>query len=386
MEIIHLWPEEPAIHGEEITISFTLDLPGSSQKRLWFRLPSSHRSSLSHSCDSFILASLFIAMQTPANIVVHGMVSPSLLNNLEEFQAAWVAWKPNKYHKIEISAEIEEEQKPAETSSMITAFSGGVDSCFTVYHRRAGRDKVNKEKIKTGLFIHGFDIPLNRIEESAIAAQKAQFMLNSLGIEMIPMTVNMKKQGDDWEDSYAAKLAACLMLLQNGYSAGIIPSSYPYINLQFPWGTNPLTDWLLSSQSFPIIHDGSGFTRGEKILEIAQWPEALKVLRVCPRGKKRGSNCCYCVKCVRNILYFRLNGLGLPACFENDVTNWQILRLRFPFARQISDYKLLLKMAEKTNAKGSWIQAVRFSIAINQAGYWLKKLFNKSETDRLLRL
>ncbi|NET10990.1 MAG: SH3 domain-containing protein, partial [Symploca sp. SIO2B6] len=39
----------------------------------------------------------------------------------------------------------------------------------------------------------------------------------------------------------------------------------PYQSLKLPWGTNPITDGLLSSKTFQSIHDGAAFTRLEKI-------------------------------------------------------------------------------------------------------------------------
>ena len=40
---------------------------------------------------------------------VHAGVSPSLLRNLEEFQAAWACWRPGHYARIGISADAERE-------------------------------------------------------------------------------------------------------------------------------------------------------------------------------------------------------------------------------------------------------------------------------------
>ena len=63
------------------------------------------------------------------------------------------------------------------------------------------------------------------------------------------------------------------MLFQGIYRAGLFASSEPYQALVSPWGAHPLTDRLLSSNSFEIIHDGADFTRTQKTAQLCEWPE-----------------------------------------------------------------------------------------------------------------
>ncbi len=114
--------------------------------------------------------------------------------------------------------------------------------------------------------------------------------------------------------------------LQGGYSEGLIPSSLPYHALVLPWGSNPLTDPLLSIRTFAIVHDGAAFTRAEKVKQIAHWRQALQNLRVCWEGDRKDGNCGHCEKCIQTILNFRAVGLGLPPCFDQDVADEEILQ------------------------------------------------------------
>jgi len=366
MKTLHLWPEATNQNDDQITAGFTLEEPGVERKQFWYRLPATRRSALSQSCDPFLLAVLFKAMRTPAHLVVHGPVSPSLLRNLEEYQTIWANWCPETYSHIEIQADSEQEQSQAPTGAVVSGFSGGLDSSFSVYRHRTQNLGRARQNLTAAIFIHGFDIALSRVEAYQRAAVNARIMLDSLGVEMIPLAMNLKQMGDRWEHSHAAALASCLMLLQGGFSAGLIASSYPYADLQIGWGSNPVTDWLLSSASFQIIHDGAGFNRFEKIRAISEWPAALQHLRVCLRGKERDKNCCQCRKCVRAILYFRFAGCGLPPCFEHDVSNLQVLRINFPSQAGINILHEMLDAAHTGRASLSTRLAIHGSILLNR--------------------
>jgi hypothetical protein len=366
MKKFHLWPEEPYVDQDQVAASFCLEMESGERQQLWFRMPIKQRQALITHCDPFVLAALFRAMRAPADLVVHGGASPSLLRNLEEYQAVWVKWRPKVYSKIEIQADSEIEAPKLETTAAVLGFSGGVDSSFTVYHHLRGNPGRRHQDVQAAVFAHGFDIALSRKESYERAAKKAKAMLDSLGVEMIPMAINLKQLGDDWGDSHAAGLAACLMLLGGRFASGLIASSYPYSYLQSGWGSNPVSDWLLSSDSFTIVHDSAGFTRYEKVCALTEWPEALENLRVCIRGAEREKNCCRCHKCVRVMLYFRFAGAGLPPAFERDVSNFQVLCTSFPSEGLIRVFEEVLANARATRAPTATALALRGAIFLNR--------------------
>ena len=49
------------------------------------------------------------------------------------------------------------------------------------------------------------------------------------------------------------------------FSHALVGSSEPYDALVLPWGSNPVTDRLLSGGRLAIVHDGAGFSRTDKI-------------------------------------------------------------------------------------------------------------------------
>lgn len=359
MRKTHLWKEEVVEANGLLTISATIENPDRERTNLWYRVPAKYSSAITESCDPFVVAIIFAIMNQSTDLVVHGEVSPSLLRNLEEFQAAWFSWQPNQYRQVKISAEIEREQSRTEVvERAISGFSGGLDSCFTAYrHRQQSSDRF-QYNLQAGLMVHGFDIPLYQEEVFERAAEKSRVMLDSLGLELIPIATNLKGLFKvDWEDSCSTAIASCFMLLQKSYTTGLIASSYSYRNLIFPLGSNPLTDRLIRSKSFEIIHDGALYSRSEKAKGIIDWPEALENLRVCWRGKHKDRNCGRCEKCIRTILNFRVLGSGLPLGFEKDVTDEQILELKVN-RLQLHDLEEILNIAKTENISDSWVQAL----------------------------
>jgi hypothetical protein len=381
MRKTHLWQEAAEVDSYT-TVSVTIEHPNQTRDRLWYRMSSEYSSLITQSCDPFVVATIFLAMQQRTDVVVHGEVSPSLLQNLAEFQAVWTCWCPKRYRQVEITADVEREQLKADSNKAIAAFSGGVDSCFTVFRHSTKRCGRIGRNLQAGLMVQGFDIPLEQQETFDRAAEKSRAMLASLGMELIPIATNFRELEQDWEDAHGTGIASCLMLFQRGFEAGIIASSDPYDALNLPYGSNPVSDWLLSSQSFQIVHDGASFNRIEKIREIANWPEVPANLRVCWEGSQKDRNCGRCEKCIRNILAFRVLGLGLPPCFEQDVTDSQILGIKNLKKSQLIELDPILAAARSAGISDSWVTALDRCISRERRIATLKE-FNDALKKRL---
>ncbi len=248
----------------------------------------------------------------------------------------------------------------------LTSFSGGVDSSFTVWrhhHKMAGRAT---KKLTAGLLIQGFEIPLRQKKAFQHAAHKALCQLDSLGMSLIPMVTNYRHLMKDFFDSHTPAIAACMMLLQAGFAGGVIPSTYNYAHLVLTWPSSPLTDHLLSSGTFPIHHDGAGYTRFDKIRAISAWPETRQNLRVCNQAPSRDRNCCHCEKCMSTILAFRLISKDLPPCFEEDLSTAQIATMRFPSQAELTDAQIVYQEARRLGVQAPWVQALRFTLLWNR--------------------
>lgn len=356
----HLWKEDFVEHNGHVVAGATIESDGGVKSHLWYRFPSEYRHLLTESADPFVVATLFFAMKKGTDLIVHGQVSPSLLQNLEEFQSAWSCWCPARYSKIEIRADLETELKETcSPDSTISAFSGGVDSCFTVWRHHSKNCGRSTCDIRASLMVHGFDIPLGEHGIFVSAADRSRRMLDDFGIELITMATNFREfSTDDWSYTHGAAVASCLMFFQGTYKNGLIPSTDPYNYLVLPWGSNPLTDRLLSCNSFSIIHDGASFSRNEKVREISRWPAAAENLRVCHQGEFKDRNCGRCEKCIRTILNFRVMGLQLPPCFEQDISNNEIEQLNGLNNSQIVEFEQILFAARDAGITESWVKSL----------------------------
>lgn len=333
--------------------------------RLWYRVEDQHEPELTRHADPLVLGSLMIAMHEGNELRVHGTASPSLLRNLEEFQRAWAAWKPDYYKVIEVRADHEVEPSYPSRNEAICCFSGGVDSCFTAYRQARGIGVSFPFTLKTAVLVHGFDIPLLETGYFESAAAKVTSQLNSIGIGLYRVATNFKEISIFWPHANATGVASVLSLFQRRYHTGLVGQTVPYDSYRnLVEGSNPLTDPMLSSDSFRIVPDGAGFQRWEKIRLISDWTEGMEHLRVCWEGEKKDANCCDCEKCIRNILTFRALGLQVPASFPvtpSDERIYQLGPLK-EFTIGIGYDSLLALARESGREKEGWVIAIKKAI------------------------
>ena len=155
-------------------------------------------------------------------------------------------------------------------------------------------------------------------------------------------------------------LAACLHLLGRGYATGLIASSHVYETLRFPWGSNPVTDPMLGSASFSIVHDGCDLTRCEKAEVIADWDTAQRHLRVCWQGEHLDRNCGTCIRCAATALCFTAVGRPIPPSIPVSSPGEGVERLRAlePTPRQLGNFKNMVLMARSKRISEPWVAAL----------------------------
>ncbi|NEQ77073.1 MAG: hypothetical protein F6K23_31125 [Okeania sp. SIO2C9] len=377
MAKIHLWQEETKIINNLVHVSTTIEMSNQSQVNLWYRFSLKYQEEINTTCDSFVIATILLAMSQGCDLIVHGQVSPSLLDNLDEFQDAWCCYPLQKYTKIMVQADTEKElEKPLGQPKAISAFSGGLDSCFTAFRHSKDVHRRKKYNLLAGLMVHGLDIPISQEDVFTRALKKSIIITNSLGIELIEMATNFRQVIKlDWEDVFNTTVASCLHFFSKGYTQGIIPASTYYTKMVLPSAFDPITDSFLSSKSLEIINDGSAFTRLQKTEKILNWQEITENLRVCWQGENKDQNCGKCEKCIRTILTFRALNYGLPCCFEKDVTDQQILNLKLR-GLEIGVMESLINQIQardKSLLSQSWVKALQKSIKRNRILEYIKK-------------
>ncbi|NBS41493.1 hypothetical protein EBS80_02430, partial [bacterium] len=277
-------------------------------RTLWFEVPEAFSSWIDASMDPFLIVSLPAAMRAREDLVVDGSVDTTLLENLEGWQALYVGWFPDRFFPITVRAP-QRTTRPAATDGIaVSAFSGGVDSFYTLFESLAGRVG---NPVAACLYVHGFDYALWRTETYEITSRRYEERCESLGIRLIRVRTNahefLNAGGVPWDDGHGAALAACAHLLGARVSRFLIASSHADPD-SYPRGSHPESDRRLSSSRTEIIHHGHPCTRVEKIDAVAARPECASLLRVCWARPNGIGNCGRCEKCLRTMVALDLLG------------------------------------------------------------------------------
>lgn len=337
MSLGHLYIDDSnAADGERAA---KLVLPGAREKLVWFR--ADQPLCTESGADPFLAATVLTWMEAHCDVHVHGNVSRRLLAGLTEWQAAWARWRPKRYRQVRVTVDDVRDER-ALTEKTVLAFSGGVDAAYSLRRhatRAAGWQQVD---LKAALLVHGFDIPLEQVSVFDRARARAQLMLDGTGVSLLTISTNLRELGLIWEDAFATAVVGSLTLLAPQYGIGLIGSSEPYDRLVLPWGSNPVTDPLLSSGLMEIRHDGAAAGRTEKVRLLAEWPGA-DYLRVCWQGEELDRNCGRCEKCLRTRLNFALAGVRRPGCFGHEEEPLNAIRLGSTGQR--AEWKALLDEA-----------------------------------------
>jgi len=360
MKEMILLPQPVEINGDDHVRRCVVNRVGDgthdSQKELWFRLPCSITLPEESDCDSYLLAVFMDALKEGRRIVVKGSVSGVLLSNLIEYQAVWHKWLPGVYGIVDIHVDLVRESG-SPTPGAVSAFSGGVDAAFTVWRHSQKKWSYRSQDIKLGVFVHGFDIPLADADAFASAFARSKETLRDLSIKLFPIATNCRDISSvSWEHSFASALVAALSNFKRTAGICLVGSGGDYNNLVIPWGSSPISDHLLGSDEFCVLHDGASHSRTEKVKEISAWKKGVENLRVCWEGELKDRNCGKCEKCLRTKLNFLATGAQLPGCFVDGDIAFSAIRLRN--TPQYSALKSICHHARQNRVQAAWLPEV----------------------------
>ena len=143
-----------------------------------------------------------------------------------------------------------------------------------------------------------------------------QQVADFFGVDATAVATNLWETGwplaADWgKVAHGCALAAVGLLFEERYKSLLIPSTHRYDDL-IPWGSHPLTDPLLSTNSLKVIHDGAAYSRVAKSERLSKCELALSTLQVCWETKAY-ANCEKCEKCCWTMAILMLLG-ALERC------------------------------------------------------------------------
>jgi hypothetical protein len=354
---IRVFPEPPVPVDGRVVLGAHIEGLGTQPQRLWFSVEARHAPYLSSLADPFACALQLPAMRSGAALVIHGPVSHALLRNLEQFQQIWHTWAPSEVTPISMRADQEVESAP-QSDNTLMLFSAGADSSFSVYRHHRGLVGRRSRRISAGLMVLGFDIPHFEVDEFRAAFENSRRMLESLGIDLWSMATNFRDVVGDWEPGHGTAIAACAHCFAGHFATALVASTSTAASLDSPWGSHVLTDRLLSSDRVRVVTDGEDVGKLDKVILLAEWPEAMRRLRVCWMSERRDRNCGECPKCVLTSLLFLANGLPLPSTLRRPAPE-RVRRLPLHAAWEVRTIHGLLERASAVRvADQPWFLAL----------------------------
>jgi len=281
--------------------------PANFPEYLWYRVPEQFSQHISLQSDPFLIPGLMAGMQFKEDIEVRGTVSPRLAYHLEEYQHLLNFRLPTDLNIVDVKyAHLKSLQTtPAAVGA---AFSGGVDSFFTLWKHLPGNQPIPDYRISHTLFLHGYDILNKDRSDYQTIYSRFQKTLKQIHIELVSMETNMFNiiaPRLRMNLFYGPVLVGSAHVFGNLFQRFFIPSSNDYRQLK-TWAStsDPSADPLLSTETLEIIHHGAATRRMEKVEAISDWEPAQSNLRVCLPGDLDGHviNCSRCEKCVRTMI------------------------------------------------------------------------------------
>jgi len=279
------------------------DLPDA----VWFEVPARFGDLLVARADAFAALLCPLAMALGEDLDVRGPLSPRLLLGLREWQEAVHAWLPGTFRVARVEAA--ELSRPAGGGSVAAAFSGGVDSFYTLWCHLAKNEPVPELRVGRALFVQGIDIDAGEAGRFDELARAYAELLARHGVELVPIRTNAKDFSRRLRKGFRVGTMpmAAALALGAGLARFLSPASHVYDNLE-PWASHPGLDYLLATETLEVVYHGGGLTRLDKLRVLADWEATHTHLRVCRRGGAGAPNCGRCQKCIGTMV--RLEVLG----------------------------------------------------------------------------
>jgi hypothetical protein len=330
--------------------------------------------------EPFLVALSSRAALAHTPIEVEGPISERLHTGLDEYWRVFSCWRPDTFAPVEVRHG-GFCTRATHGSHLAAAFTGGVDSFFTLFRHTARRESALEpapQGMAYALFVHGFDIPLEDEATYRVAADAYEQALAPLGVQLLRVATNLKQFMRKWDYSHGSALCGTAMLTRRAIGRFLVPSSKTYTTLE-PWGSDPLVDPLLSSDGFDVVHDGAAFSRFDKLHAMREWPVIRPLLRTCYAHPDGLANCGRCAKCLRTMLVLAALGIleqfptfpRVPSLRAFAGTSWETRHQQL-FGRQAVEYATGRGASEIARVGKTVLARSRRKALLREVRSWLK--------------
>ena len=244
--------------GNKVRVSAYIEVETKKEfsKTLWYEFDKEYEKYISKSLNGFVVAMILFAMYLKEDIKVKGKMSSKLAYGLKQLQGYFNFWYPREFKKIKIKLDGYEVRKTNPKGVMCT-FSGGVDSFYTLYSHLPENEDNLPHQVTHCMIMDGFAVPLNdeMTHSYNVIKESYEKMTKKLGTKLVFVTTNISDFYHGKIDPYSIDgpiLASPALILDDLISKYYIASSFKYSD-QIPFGSNPITDPLLSTEKLDII-------------------------------------------------------------------------------------------------------------------------------------
>lgn len=301
------------------------------------------------------------------DLVLEGQVSREQLDRLDEYLAIWASWRPDKFHKVSVSAEEEIELAPPPgRGGAVMGFSGGVDASFALAaHNTRALGRFSRP-VETGVLVvgwdlkHGDDLALERARTSARRS------LDEYGVRLAVVGTNWQQDFcNAWFMTFNAAVVGLLHTFSATHSAAVFGTDRSYREeLKIPpYGSHLMINHLLGNPLFPVVSTGGTHTRAERIAFLKDHPVLVEELRVCWQLGSRGGNCGHCEKCVRTQLEMRAAGVPTEAAFPEPFTAHDVRSIELHHRHVVMHFQNVLERLDPSDEAHTllkeWLQSHR---------------------------
>ena len=315
----------PVLENKNGAVRLTTDLQMDGRKKLYFEVAKDKADYLATDrLDAFVIMVLRQALLTGSDIYCDAPVTSDLLYMLNESLIPTLARKIDRFSDIKVHAEPCE---PCGGTEVITGYSGGVDSLYTL-SRHHGKTTANDEKANLKLDgVACFDAGVYeefgeaRTQMYETALSQTQKIASELGLGCIGVRCNIQDIVDEHYLSVGSyRLIACAMVISRRVGTFLLSGAYEFssfsIDVDSSFYYELLLADILTTKAFRVYISGGVQKRIEKIAYLAkQGPEIRRLLHVCVHDPLPGSqNCGVCSKCIRTEL--AMEGLGVLDLFS----------------------------------------------------------------------
>jgi hypothetical protein len=296
----------------------------SGELTLEFMVPHVDGASL-HTGDAagFLAATLLPAMLDGEDLHIDAPVSATTLAGCTEVVTAFARWEHRLRPPRITTAGAADPQPPGPGTGC--CFSRGADSMVSAVVERPAAATLTHLVHVVGLEpVHS---PATLAEEVRLARHVGDLV----GLPVVVPQTNVRRLTDgrcDWADAHGVALAALALVADGLFGRVVIPSTQAVDEI-VPFGSSPVLEPHLSSESVAVVHDSVSLDRVGKVWMLARdRPDLLPHLKVC-WAEDRPDNCGRCGKCLLTMCALQAaDALHLATGFPDRIPLEEIRRLR----------------------------------------------------------